>query len=399
MHCPDDNSQEDELRRVHVSLVIPTYNEKDNIRPLFAAVSKAMQGQSWELIFVDDDSPDLTYREVLALALVGAPVRCIRRIGRRGLASAVVEGAMSANGELIGVMDADLQHDEKLLPRMIDILRNTDADIVIGTRYAQGGSVGEWNKSRQAMSGLAAWLSRMLVGDRLSDSMSGFFMTRRLVIESSIYDLSQQGYKILLDILTSAPRPLKIREIPYKFRNRLLGQSKLDTVVLMEYAFLLIDKLSGGMAPPRFFIFSLVGGVGLAVHLSALNLLKSTGVTFLPAQILATITAMTSNYIINNAITYRSDRLQGKQFLIGYFVFCAVCSLGAIANVGVANLAISQVDNWSVAGVAGAIMSSVFNYGVSTKLVWGARRRRPALSPAGLAVSRRDVHAPKFGSF
>lgn len=367
-----------------VSIVAPTYNERTNVRPLVAAVEAVMGDTPWELIFVDDDSPDGTHEEVAGLAREGAPVRCIRRVGRRGLASAVVEGAMTATAEIVGVIDADMQHDEAILPEMLRLLQTTDADVVVGSRHVDGGSVGDWKASRRSMSTFATWASRLLVGGDLRDPMSGFFMTRRSVFEAAIYDLSQQGYKILLDILTSSPHPLKVVEVPYVFRDRQAGESKLDAMIIAEYAFLLIEKITRGLVPPRFVLFSLVGGLGLAVHLTVLDILKHLGDRFLAAQTVATLVAMACNYLINNAVTYRSDRLKGMQFAVGYGIFCVVCSLGAVANISVANLTLAGLGSWPLAGVAGALMSSVFNFGVATKFVWGRKRRshRPKVALA-----------------
>ncbi|RAK52843.1 glycosyltransferase [Phenylobacterium deserti] len=360
-----------------LSIVAPTYNERGNIRPLVEAIAASMGDTRWELIIVDDDSPDGTCQEVAAVAREGAPVRCIRRVGRRGLSSAVVEGVMSATADVVAVMDADLQHDERLLPRMLETLRTTDADLVVASRHVEGGGLGEWSAIRRRMSEFATWSSRILIGDAVSDPMSGFFMTRRAVFDAVVYDLSQQGYKILLDVLTSSPRQLKVVETPYVFRDRRSGESKVEAMIILEYAFLLIEKFSKGLIPPRFVLFAAVGFMGLAVHLAVLNAMKIAGLAFLPAQAVATLSAMTFNYVLNNTITYRTERLKGLRFLVGYVTFCGVCSLGAVANISVANLTMSEMHSWPLAGVAGALMSSVFNFGVANRLVWG-RRRRPA---------------------
>ncbi len=361
-----------------VSIVAPTYNERMNIRPLVAAVTAAMGDTPFELIFVDDDSPDGTSLEIAAVAREGASVRGLRRVGRRGLASAVVEGAMSAHADIIGVIDADMQHDETLLPRMLEILRTTDTDIVVASRHVAGGSVGEWDATRQRMSVFATWASRLLIGESVSDPMSGFFMTRRAVFDGAIYDLSQQGYKILLDLLTSSPHPLKVAEVPYTFRDRQSGESKVDTMIVAEYAFLLIEKMTNGLIPPKFVLFSIVGGVGLLLHLTVLGVLVGNDVHFIYAQAAATCCAMALNYVLNNSITYRTERLRGLRFIRGFVVFCLVCSMGALANISIANLTIHEVNSWPLAGIAGAFMSSVFNFGVSTRFVWGRKRRAGA---------------------
>lgn len=365
-----------------LSIISPAYNERDNIRPLVGAIAAVMGDARWELIVVDDDSPDGTADEVFAVARDGYPVRCIRRIGRRGLASAVVEGALAASAEVIAVIDADLQHDERLLPQMLALIEAGEADLVVGSRHVDGGGVGDWSHERQKMSGFATWCANLALGTGISDPMSGFFAIRRDVFHGCVYDLSQQGYKILLDVISSAPRALTIAELPYVFRNRTQGESKVDLMIMLEFLFLLIEKATGGRVPPRFVLFSAVGGLGLAFHLAVMELLRAFGSGFMVAQTVATLSAMTLNFVVNNSVTYRSQRLRGRRFVIGYLVFCLVCSIGAIANIGVADLVKAGYDNWPLAGVAGALMSAVFNFGVATQFVWTQRRRarRPAIA-------------------
>ncbi|MGC6328916.1 glycosyltransferase [Rhizorhabdus sp. FW153] len=359
-----------------VSLIIPTYNEKANIAPLVEAVRSALGDIPWEIIIVDDDSPDQTFAEVSRLAREEPRLRCLRRVGRRGLSSAVIEGALVANGSAIAVMDADFQHDERILKQMYEKLTSTGADIVVATRYADGGGIGEWDATRAKMSDFATRMAGMLVGNQTSDPMSGFFMVRREIFASVIYDLSQQGYKILLDIISSSHTPLKIEEVPYVFRTRQEGESKISIMVLAQFLFLIIEKLTHGLIPPRFALFSIVGGFGLLVHLAILNGLKLAGFTFIAAQLTATFIAMMSNFVMNNEFTYRDRRLTGLSFLAGLILFCVVCSFGALANVGVAEIAINQFGNWSFAGLAGAIMGAVFNFSAATSLVWRRPRKR-----------------------
>lgn len=371
-----------------LSVVVPTYNERDNMVPLVEAVRAALGDLPWEMLIVDDDSPDRTFDEVARISRNEPRVRCIRRVGRRGLASAVIEGALVASGDIVAIMDADFQHDESKLRVMYDMLLREDADLVVGTRYATGGGVGDWNGTRRKMSGFATWMSRLLIGDQTSDPMSGFFMAKRAVFAASVYDLSQQGYKILLDIISSSPKPLRIAEVPYEFRNRRDGESKISAMVLAEFAFLIIEKLSRGLIPPRFVLFSIVGGLGLTVHLAILYVLKQAQVTFLPAQTWALIGAILFNFVVNNQFTYHDRRLSGVRLLSGGLLFLVICSIGALANVGVAELAIERTHSWSLAGITGALMGAVFNFGVASSLVWGERkRRRPAhdIAPAETA--------------
>lgn len=363
-------------RGPELSVVAPTYNERPNIRPLFQALAAALDGIAWELIVVDDDSPDGTHEVVLALARDGAPVRCLRRVGRRGLSSAVVEGCLGANADVVAVIDADGQHDETRLPDMLGLLRATGADIVVGSRHIEGGGLGDWGAGRRRMSALATRLSRALVGTRVSDPMSGFFVVRRPVIEETVHDLSQHGYKILLDILASSRRPLRVEEVGYVFRDRRAGDSKVDAMVLAEFGLLLVEKLTRGLIPPRFVLFCLVGGLGLMLHLAVLRLGLAERAGFLHAQALATLAAMSLNFTLNNALTYRRDRLRGWRLLRGYLLFCALCSVGAVANVGVASLAWGEGRGWALAGIAGAVMSAVFNFGAATGIVWRRPRQR-----------------------
>lgn len=357
------------------AVVTPTLNERGNLRPLALAISAVLEGITWELVVVDDDSPDRTWEEAALLAREGLPVRCVRRVGRRGLASAVIEGALACDADLIAVIDADGQHDERLLPAMRRLLASGDAELVIGSRYVDGGGTGDWTAGRRLMSDFATRCAALLIGRTITDPMSGFFAFRRAVLDAALYDLSQQGFKILLDLVASSPRPLRIVELPYVFRPRRAGASKLDLSTLAEFLFLLVEKATRGSVPPRFVLYALVGGVGLLPHLAVLVLLGAAHFRFLPAQTIATGVAMSVNYVVNNAFTYRSQRLRGAAFARGYVIYGAICSIGALANIGVANLAIGTWRSWSLAGIAGALIGSVFNFGVATQLVWRSRRR------------------------
>jgi len=356
---------------VELSIVIPTFNERDNINLLIAAISAALPDVRWEIIFVDDDSPDGTADVIRQYAVRDFRIRLIRRYGRRGLSSAVIEGIMSTTSPFVAVMDADLQHDESLLPLMLAQLRKGDKDFVVGSRYVSGGSVGEWNSSRAVMSKFATWLSQQIIKMDIADPMSGFFMLRRDVFDASIRRLSAQGYKILLDIVASSPQKLRVIELPYTFRSRQHGESKLDTLVLLEYLTLLMDKLFGRYIPVSFILFSAIGGLGVFVHMAILALaLKIFAVEFLVAQAIATYAAMTFNFFLNNFLTYRDKRLKGWRAVRGLLSFYVVCSVGAFANVGVANFLFNQHYQWWLSGIAGIAMGVVWNYAVSSVVTW-----------------------------
>lgn len=359
-----------------LSLVVPTYNERANIAGLVAAVSRVLEGLDWEILVVDDDSPDQTFDEVRRMAAEDRRVRCLRRVGRRGLSSAVIEGALAASGDVIAVMDADFQHDERILTEMYRKLRDTNADVVVATRYNGEGGVGDWNAVRQAMSQLATWGSRLVVGGRTSDPMSGFFMFRRELLDEVVYDLSGQGYKILLDILASARRPLRVEEVPFVFRVRTEGESKISAMVIAEYATLLVEKLSRGIVPGRFVLFCMVGSIGILVHMLALWVSRAAGVGFEEGQMMATFVAMLFNFGLNNEVTYRRWRLSGAAVYGGVVAFCVVCSIGALANISVAELAMVQFGSWPLAGLAGALIGGVINFAIADNVVWQVGRRR-----------------------
>lgn len=357
-----------------LSIVVPTFNELANVRELRDRVASAMGDADWELIFVDDDSPDGTAALVRELAQADRRVRCVQRIGRRGLASACLEGFMASSAPLIAVMDGDLQHDEQLLPQMLQALQDDDRlDIVVGSRYVDGAGLGDWDHSRKTMSRLATRLGNAVLKADLNDPMSGFFMIRHEVALRCIRaGMSGVGFKILLDLFASSPQPLRFRELPFQFRNRVAGQSKLDINVAWEYVLMLLDRLLGGVVPVRFIAFAMVGGIGLGVHMAVLSVLYGAGdVDFTQAQALATLVAMTSNFFLNNMLTYRDMRLRGWAMARGWLSFTLACSVGAIANVGVAGwLHGHQSGHWLVSALAGVLVGTVWNYAATMVYTW-----------------------------
>lgn len=352
-----------------LSVVVPTFKEKDNVGLLVRKLDAALSGIAWEVIFVDDDSPDGTASEVKVLAQGDSRVRCIKRIARRGLAGACIEGILSSSAPFVAVMDCDLQHDERLLPRMFELLREGGVDLVVGSRYATGGN-SALSKRRDTISRSATSLAHRLTGITLSDPMSGFFAIRRDCFEPLAASLTTDGFKILLDIVLTARGSLRIREEPYRFGTRQHGESKLDARVILDFFGLLLAKLTGNALSTRFLSFSLVGGSGLVVHLAVLRLALSAGQSFPSAQATAVVVAMCSNFFINNQLTYRDRRLTGLGLLRGLLGFCAVSSLGAVANIGMATWLYTQQPTWWLAGAAGAIMGAFWNYSLSSMLVW-----------------------------
>ncbi len=293
-------------RPAELAVIVPTYKEADNVAEIVARVSRVLDGVDWEILFVDDDSPDGTSDRVREIARRDPRVRLVQRIGRRGLSSACIKGMMASSAAYLAVINGDLQHDETLLPRMLEALKDDRLDLVVGSRYVDGGGIGAWDQRRQSMSRFAGGLARRLVKVELQDPMSGFFMLRADVLRGCVRRLSGVGYKILLDIVAEAEGPLKVREIPYTFRERQVGDSKLDNAVLWEYLLMLAQKTIGPFVPVRFIAFSLIGGLGVGVHMLVLLAVhKWMGLSFVIGQTTATIVAMVGNFFLNNVLTYR----------------------------------------------------------------------------------------------
>ena len=372
MPATDSAAPEKVCPAPELSVILPTFNESGNVPLIVEAVRKALQGINWEIIFVDDDSPDGTTAAARRIAAEDSRVRVIRRIGRRGLSGASIEGMLSSSSPYVAVMDADLQHDETLLPRMLEALRSGDYDLAVASRKVEGGDIGT------GLSGVRAWgsnlangLAQKLLNVQLSDPMSGFFMVRRDKLEDLSPQLSSQGFKILLDIVSSARNTLRVKELPFVFKERQIGESKLDTLVTLDYLGLLLAKYLGNAVSVRFLMFGIVGASGVVVHLIALKIaLSALALGFSYAQTLATFVAMTWNFLLNNQLTYRDRRLKGIRMLSGLITFYVACSVGTLANVGVADLIYSSDAVWWLAGVAGAAMGAVWNYAASSVLTW-----------------------------
>ena len=357
-----------------LSIIVPTFQERGNVEELVRRLSAALEGCAWEAIFVDDDSPDGTADLVKSISRQDIRLRCIRRVGRRGLSGATIEGMLSSSAEFVAVIDADLQHDEKALAKMLESLRADDLDLVVGSRYVAGGELGNFGPVRRAISRMANNVAQRLLGVVLSDPMSGFFMLRRAKLDELAPRLSTQGFKILLDLVVTGKGRLAIAEVPYVFGECFSGTSKLDSRVALDFLTLIAAKATRDMIPPRFFFFALVGAIGMVVHLGTLDILFSLlKLPFGLSQIIATIVAMTGNFFLNNRLTYRDQRLAGWSLLRGLFGFYAICSFGAVVNYGIATAVFDHWPIWWLAGGLGAVGGSVWNFAMANALVWRVR--------------------------
>lgn len=359
-----------------LSIVVPTFNERDNVGALIGLVDATLQGIDWDIIFVDDDSRDGTADEVRCLAESDPRIHLVHRIGRKGLAGACIEGILSSIAPLVAVMDADLQHDETRLVEMLAILRRDPTiDMVIGSRNIEGGSAGH------GLSPLRKWgsdrtnkLAQSLLGIGVSDPMSGFFMVRRRAFNEVACQLQGQGFKILTDMLSASCNRWKVVEIPYTFRERIAGLSKMSPGVSLEFLALLVSRLTGGALPLRLVLFLFVGLSGLVVQLAVVRaamLVVGGGFPF--DQALGVFVAMGSNYVLNNRITYRDRRLKGRAFIRGLISFYVVCTFGALSNVAVATIVFRLVPVWFIASVSGAVVGALWNFWASLIFTWRAR--------------------------
>jgi dolichol-phosphate mannosyltransferase len=361
-----------------LSVIVPTYREAANVPQLFERLKAILSDQAWEMIVVDDDSPDGTADVALSLAARDPRMRCIRRVNRLGLAGAVIEGVLSSSAEFVAVIDGDLQHDERILPRMRELLAVDGADLAIGTRVNDDAAERGLTPARQRLSNAGAYFFKRISGLSVSDPMSGFFMIRRQVVGEVAPRLSSDGFKILADILLCAPPGLRVVEAPYVFRKRHAGESKLSPLVALDFLGLIAHHASAGILPIRFVLFASIGAFGLLVHLCVLTVLVETNALadFRTDQLVATLVAMTSNFALNNEITYREYRYRGWSALGGLLLFSLLCGVGVAVNIDVASWFFGFQHVWWVAGFSGALISLVWNYAVSASFVWRRRGKK-----------------------
>jgi dolichol-phosphate mannosyltransferase len=234
------------------------------------------------------------------------------------------------------------------------------------------GSFAPW---RVRLSHLGLRISRMVTRVEISDPMSGFFIVTRGFVNEVVHRTSGVGFKILVDMLASARRPLRVGEVSYTFRNRERGVSKLDLNVGIEYLYLVLDKLFGDHIPVRFGLYVLVGAAVLILHLIMLGALLNRQVSFAQAQMTATGFAMTANFLLNNLVTHRNARLRGWRLLPGLATFCLACAMGFVINLSISKQMLSRGFPWLWAGLAGLAISSVWNYGVTSVFTWRLKRK------------------------
>jgi dolichol-phosphate mannosyltransferase len=357
--------------------VLPTYNERANLAEAIRRIDAALLpgGLAFDITVVDDDSPDGTWALAEDLMRGRPGLHLIRRVGRRGLSSAIVEGLRSARGDLLVVMDADLQHDAGILARLVDEARAGGA-LVVATRYADGGQTGAWSWWRWLLSRAATVLSRLVIRSPVSDPMSGYFLITRAAFAGVAERLDPRGFKILLEIIARSA-PLAVREVGYTFATRQAGDSKLDRGVALAYLRALYDLSLGRVLPLRFILYCLVGASGVLVNLGMLTALRRT--TRLDDEVVLTvaiITTMVSNFALNNVITFADRRQQGVlAFLRGLLLFIAISSTGALINFSV-SIFLAHRAGWDLAwaDLVGIALAAVWNYSLNRTVTWRERR-------------------------
>lgn len=359
-----------------LTVVIPTFNEAGNISIIVEKIEATLLSKDFEVLFVDDNSDDGTIEAIKMLESKKSNVSMLLRVGRRGLAGACIEGILASKSDLIAVMDCDLQHDEKKLSEMLSRFNsNPNLDLIVGSRHFDEGKVTTGLSTiRQIGSRLAIWSTQKSLGIKTKDPMSGFFMVRKLSVMPIINNLQHNGFKILADMIASSKGKWEIQEIDYEFKSRQSGKSKMDFRVVFELLGLILSHLSFGLLSIRFILFGIVGFSGIFVQLLSTFVLYSIlDFPFLQSHIASIGIAMTSNFSLNNLLTYKDRSLLGKNYLKGLLSFYLICSAGALANVAIADFIFKNIGLWVLASVTGSLLGAIWNFVFSSIFTWKTR--------------------------
>lgn len=360
--------------KFQLSIIVPTFNEVDNVILLYKEIQKHLNNKKYEVVFVDDNSQDGTVEKINTLIAKYDNVRLIKRINKRGLSSACIDGFSSCVSDYLAVIDADLQHDPQNLPKMLEVIEKNTNDIVIASRFIHGAKITGLSLVREKLSNVGNNLSSLITGAKLTDPLSGYFMIRCEMVDKIINRLSGKGFKILLDIFSTCKINkinITFQEIPSHFRQRQYGKSKLDSLVMLEFLLLFCDKLLGKHISVRFALFILVGLSGLVLHMLLLTIMVQIfQIDFTISQAIATYIAMASNFFINNVLTYRDRKLHGIKLLKGLLTFFIACTFGAIINIIIATFLFEKGIIWLLAGFVGCVVGSIWNYTTTAFFTW-----------------------------
>jgi len=373
-----------------ISVVSPTYNEAPNITRFISEVAAALEGFEYEIVVADDNSPDGTCEKAEKIAQINPRVRVIRRLKNPGLSPAVIEGFLAAKGDYVACIDADCQHDPRILPRMVDALAS-GAELAVGSRYVSGGGTGEWNLFRRFESWVATKLAQLFLGVALRDPMSGYFILRREDFGKVCTQLDARGFKILLEIV-SRLAPSRLEEIPYTFRARVAGQSKLSSIVILQYLSQLWRLSSvSRYTSVRFIKFAMVGTSGVFINLCIfMALSRIVGIQDWRISAAASLVSNLSNYVANNAWTFLDRGHRGKAMVRGYvsYLFMSVAGLlastlmfAALSHGFYRQFSTHLIGNYSGPITLGFQLTSIligtlFNYELNRRVTWGDAAER-----------------------
>lgn len=332
-----------------VSVILPTYNEAENVPIIVEKTATALAQIPYEIIIVDDNSPDRTWQVAQRIAEQDPHVHMIRRLNERGLSSAVITGMNAARGQCLAVMDSDMQHDEAALPDLVHAIMIENYDIAIGSRGVEGGSYGDFSRKRRFISWVAASMARIILPMHVRDPMSGYFVVAREIFQECVERINPVGFKILLEFIGRNPEA-KVKEVGYKFRRRIHGETKLSGSVIKNYLVALWDMRFGRFISSTFLLYSLVGSFGVLVNLGGLFLGEYLGLpeiktgwpvigTFVLSVALGIELSIISNYIMNNWVTFFDVRHRGfKANARAILLFHLISSLAGLVQLGVFQL-------------------------------------------------------------
>ncbi len=373
-----------------LSVVIPSYNEAENIPVLLDRLAAVLQHLDYEIIVVDDDSPDGTWQIVQAIGASDPRVRLIRRTAVKGLSSAVVAGLRESVGRCMVVMDADLQHDEQIIPAMYQRVIADQHDVCVGSREAEGGSYGTWSYSRRIVSAGARMLANLALGRLTRDPMSGFFALSHTYFDATVDKVNPQGFKILIEFLARGKNP-KVCELGYEFGNRLHGQTKLNSSVAIDYLLALVDLRFGWFVPHQFVKFGLVGLLGSIINFLGFATVQGMGFSVTLAVLVGVELAIIWTYLGNNFFTFTPMTFRGRDLAIGFLHYQAVCCYGLVVQLAVVRLVLSEYPAMSnslftlyLTYLVAVVFAAVGNFFLHSYYTWnrnGYTMTRPVRSP------------------
>ncbi|NJE61525.1 glycosyltransferase [Thermococcus sp. 21S7] len=352
---------------MRISVIVPTYNERENLEELFNRIQGALEGHDYEIIIVDDDSPDGTWQFAQGLG-ERYPVRVIRRTEEKGLSSAVIRGFREASGDIFVVMDADLQHPPEVIPKLLRAIEN-GADIAIASRYVPGGGVKNWYWYRKLISRGAIMIGRLALPRirNVKDPVSGFFALRREVVEG--VDLNPVGFKILMEILIKGKYG-KVAEVPFTFGLRKAGESKLGTRTMLNYLRHVYRLMRWEGELDRLVKFTLVGLSGVLVNESFLWLFVSDfGWDKILANVPATELAILNNFTWNDLWTFKDIRR--KPLWRRLLTFHMAALTGAVVQWLIYAGLVYMGLYYLISNLIGIVVSFAVRFIVNRHVTWG----------------------------